>query len=413
MKKVKKYVQMKRKELDYLMVSCSSLPLPRPRSYQIAKLLAHIKGDYILITADHSNPEDIDTSLDCFYSTPSEQKIIVNERAGSFLKKILFRFFPILGQLPDKHIFWFLSVVNAVKKIKLQIKPKVIVAFSTPRTDLLIGVKLKNIFKVPLVVHFSDPWVDNPYVTYTGFKKWVNSYLESLVMKNSDLILFTNEDQRALVMRKYPSHIQDKSRVIAHCYDERLYSAPQKDSGKFIIRHVGNLYGQRSPVPFLLALSSLVNDRPDIKNRLLVEFYGQISPQHQGAIASCSLEGIVEIMPSVPYYQSLQLMAGSDLLLLIDAASAHNTFFPSKLVDYMGARKNIIGITSLSGPSAEIIAAYGGKTFQHDQIDELRDFLSHILQQDTSFTPNDNELKKYKASTVAAEFETMINNSAR
>ena len=382
------------KKFDFLIVSFATIPLPRPRSYQIAKLLKNLKSSYFVITSDYSKSRNLDFSLDSYFATDGENILRVKDNSDTTPARILFKITPALKQLPDNHWLWAPSLISQAKKLKKKIEPKVIIAFSRPETDLLIGIKLKKIFEVPLVVHFSDPWVDNPYVRYTRFTKWANSMLESRVIKNAELILFTNEDQQKMVMKKYPEYMREKARSIAHCYDETLYNREPKESDRFVIRHIGNLYRHRSPEPFMKAIHLLIKTHHDLEGRIFVEFYGETSEDFQKSIRSHSLDHIVKLKPSVPYLESLKLMSNADLLLLIDGESAHNTFFPSKLVDYMGAKNNILGITSTNGHSSRIIKAYGGRVFSHNRIDAIKDYLFSIVKDRSNFQPNINELKK-------------------
>lgn len=399
---------MEETSIDYLIVSYASLPLPRPRSYQIAKLLTHLKGKFLLLTGEYTKLERLDLSLGGYQKNVAGNTTRIKDKFESSIGSFLFSLIPALNKLPDKHLFWTLFLTRHAKKLKERVKPKAIIAFARPHSNLLIGVKLKKIFDAPLIVHFSDPWVDNPYVKYSSFLKWANSIMEYKVVRKADLILFTNEDQQKLVMRKYPLHIQEKARHIAHCYDESLYCAEKMETDKFVIRHIGNLYKQRSPEPFLKAVHHLIENYPDLQNQFLIEFYGQISEEIHKSIEAFSLEHTVKVKASVPYLESLKLMARSDLLLLIDAESSHNSFFPSKLVDYIGAKKMIMGITSPTGPSARIIQSYGGSVFSHDQVGSMKEFLFTCVKQKKEFHPNVNELMKYSASNVAAEFEEMV-----
>jgi hypothetical protein len=54
-------------------------------------------------------------------------------------------------------------------------------------------------------------------------------------------------------------------------------------------------------------------------------------------------------------------MVMTDVLLLIDAPSESgvNPFLASKLIDYLGAGKPILGITDVKGTSADILRKYG------------------------------------------------------
>jgi len=398
--------------VDYLIISYASLPLPRPRSYQVAKLLKHLKGTFLLITSESSRARNLDFSLDSYLNNVENNTLRVRDKSDSSAARMLFNIIPALSQLPDKHLMWIPSVITLAKRLKKKILPKAIIAISRPETDLLIGMKFKKIFSVPLVVYFSDPWADRPYTHYTRFMKWVNSALEAKVIRNADLILFTNEDQQNMVMQKYPEYIQRKSTSIEHCYDETLYPRCVNKEGRFVVRHMGNFFNYRSPEPFIKAIHLLVKDNPDLERQLLVEFFGQRPVEVQKYIEELSLDHIIELKASVPYLESLKLMSSADLLLLIDTESEHdtfyNTFFPSKLVDYMGAKKDILGIASKNSPSARIIKSYGGQVFSSRQVEDIAKFMLTAIRYRRVFRPNLSELKKYEAGTVAYEFEKIV-----
>ena len=395
--------------IDYLIVSFSTLPLARPRSYQIAKLLKYLKGSYFILTSDCAQARGLDDSLNRYAGYTDDNVHRVKDLSGGKVVKTIFEICSVLNHLPDNHWLWGYSVASLAKKMKKKLSPKIIIAFSRPETDLLVGVKLKKIFDVPLVVHFSDPWVDNPYKNYNFLERWVNKKLESKVMKNADLIFFTNKDQKNLVMQKYPENIQKKSKTIPHCYDEALYDCSMNNNTeRFVIRHIGNLYGQRSPAPFFKALSSMVEEYPELKNKIIVEFFGQVGKETVKAISLYSLEQIVHIRQSVLYKKSLELMSDADLLLTIDAESEHNLFFPSKLADYIGAKKNILAITAAKGPTAIIVKKYGGKVFAHNDIEEIKNFLVLTITNQLEFTPDNAEYCRYNAKSVAYDFESML-----
>ena len=398
--------------VEYLIISYSSLPLPRPRSYQIAKVLKHLKGSFLLITSECSIAKNLDFSLNSYIKNIEDNTLRVKDYSESLVASMLFNLIPPLSQLPDKHLMWAPSVITLAKSLKKTIAPRVIIAFSRPETDLLIGIRLKKIFSVPLVVYFSDPWADKPYTHLARFMKRANSRLEAKVIKYADLILFTNEDQRKLVMQKYPEYLQEKARSIAHCYDETLYFFEPKKSDKFVVRHMGSLFKYRSPKPFIKAVQLLLKTHPDLKRQLLVEFYGQLPTEDRKLIKALAIEDIIMVTPTVTYLESLKLMCSADLLLFIDAESEHNTFyntfFPSKLVDYMGAKKNILGITSKNSPSAKIIKSYRGQIFLHSQIDAIKEYLFAMVKHHNNFQPSINELKRYAAPAIAYEFEELV-----
>jgi glycosyltransferase involved in cell wall biosynthesis len=382
----------------------------------VAKLLKHLKGTFFLLTCDHSRSENLDFSMASYLDTVENNTVRIKDKSEGFAAKMLLNLIPAASQLPDDHLLWMRPIYKTAKRLKAEVRAKVIVAVSRPETDLLIGMRLKKLLGIPLIVYFSDPWADKPYPDDNRFLKWANLRMEGKVIKGADLVLFTNEDQQKLVMRKYPEHIQRKARSINHCFDEMLYPPSASTNDRFLIRHIGRFFKYRSPDPFIRAIHQLVKDNPKLESKLLVEFYGPLPAETLKTIRTHSLERIIKAKPSVPYLESLKLMASADLLLLVDTGSEennfYNTFFPSKLADYMGAKRNILGIASENSPSARIIKLYGGLVFGHEEINRIKKSLYELTQHGGRFLPNRTELSKYSAESTAKEFERIAETIA-
>ncbi len=70
--------------------------------------------------------------------------------------------------------------------------------------------------------------------------------------------------------------------------------------------------------------------------------------------------GLVSLCPPVGYLEALALARDSAALLVIDAPSrSESIFLPSKLVEYIGARRPVWAITP-PGTSADLVAEWAG-----------------------------------------------------
>ncbi len=70
-------------------------------------------------------------------------------------------------------------------------------------------------------------------------------------------------------------------------------------------------------------------------------------------------EGLVDFQRTVGYEESLDLMTSAHGLLVIDAPAAESVFLPSKLVDYIGAGRPVLGMTP-PGTATRLITELGG-----------------------------------------------------
>jgi hypothetical protein len=137
---------------------------------------------------------------------------------------------------------------------------------------------------------------------------------------------------------------------------------------------------------------------------------------HLGSILSKLPEGLVRLVSSVEYVESLKLMAASDLLLVIDAPFEISVFLPSKLIDYVGAGRPIFAVTP-PGTSAELVSQYGGVAADPSDTENIADKFANVLNQlktnRMANMINSGLRNEYSAVRVAADFDKMLSSAAR
>ena len=271
------------------------------------------------------------------------------------------RFVPLYGAMPDEFRRWVPRAVGATlaKLAETGFRPDIVASFGEPMSDHLVGLELKRRLGVPWLAHFSDPWSDNPFRAGRFLTRPIDRSLEARVVEAADRVVFTSNETRDLVMRKYPAHWRMKTAVLAHAYDPALYPPSAAKDRTIVVRHIGSFYGRRTPLPLLRALLAI--DRRTLDG-VRFELVGRTPlwlPFHPAWRALP--DGLVRREGFVPYSRSLSLMSASDLLLVIDAPSELSVFLPSKLIDYLGARVPVMGIVP-PGTSASLLHRMGGIT---------------------------------------------------
>jgi hypothetical protein len=89
-----------------------------------------------------------------------------------------------------------------------------------------------------------------------------------------------------------------------------------------------------------------------------------MAPEHADFICREGLAGVVSVRETIPYLESLAAMKLADALLLLDAPLTNkkqSVFLPSKLVDYLGSGRPILGITPPAGASARVLRETGNQ----------------------------------------------------
>lgn len=252
----------------------------------------------------------------------------------------------------------------------------VIYSRSHPGASHILAYKIKKKLHKPWVAQFSDPWTRNPYHKNHSFlRKAFDRRWERKVVKFADVLVFPTREIQEMYCATYgQAYIESKSIILPHHYTPEFYQggmAVRSATGDTIsFSYFGDFYGARSPEPFLAGLRYVISLHPELATRMKVTFYGNVESKFDPLLQQSP---IPINRDKVPYRESLQHMMNSDVLLLVDAPSENgvNPFLASKLIDYLGAGKRILGITDLRGTAADILRKYGHHVVSPHGIEDI------------------------------------------
>jgi glycosyltransferase involved in cell wall biosynthesis len=264
--------------------------------------------------------------------------------------------------IPDENTGWFPFAVRKGEKIIKKENIDIIYATAPINTSLLIGYLLKKKTGKPLVVDYRDPWTQNVFANYpTKFHRRIEKIMEKLVLTAADYIIVTTEPMRLKLVKKYP-FTKGKIGTITNGFDPEDFDGLTRKDGKekFIITYAGSLYGLRTGKYFFAALKELLEEKPELKSKIQVLFAGPPSKQVALLIEKLGLQSVVKLLGYKSHRESLQLMANSDVLLLIIAAEESYDektgplMIPGKIFEYFGAKRPILALVP-QGITAEMI----------------------------------------------------------
>jgi hypothetical protein len=282
-------------------------------------------------------------------------------------------------------------------------------------SDHLIGLELKKRHALPWMAHFSDPWTDNPFKKYNWLTRRANVALERSVMETADLLLFTSQETIDLVMTKYEESLRTKARVVPHSYEPSQYPASVTDS-RITIRFLGDMYGPRTPRPLFGALLNILREHEAALEGVCFEFVGSMCELNPSALGFDELPaGLVVLRDTVRNQESLNLMTSADGLLVIDAPATMSVFLPSKLIDYIGAGKPILGITP-PGTASRLITELGGLTADPSNTCQVMDAVVSFIQllrkrRNSSLSSPwgvESVRRRYETQYVADDFSKLV-----
>lgn len=351
--------------MDLLAVSYMLPPNLYPQAIQVGRMLHNLPARIGVVCGQ---VHQFASGLDCYPDFESRLsyrlEVPFTPRLSGWAHRLAVYGMPLYARSPDEFKSWVPDAEKAVLDhfAKNPDRPQALLTFGEPMSDHLLGLRLKQKLALPWVAHFSDPWSDNPFRRRFPLANFLNRRYEAQVVRHADRVIFTSQETLDLVMRKYPDEWRAKVRVLPHGFEPALYGERQREGDdSIVLRYLGNFYGNRSPLPLFKALAILNRESPSLLEGVRVELVGHVPARMFMNSAYKSLPaGLVQTVSTVPYRQSLRLMADADLLLVIDAPEDVSVFLPSKLVDYLGAGVPILGIVP-PGASAKLISRMGGE----------------------------------------------------
>lgn len=407
-----------------LAVSFSYPPKQEPRAIQVSRLLKHLNASTVLVCEGNGTERtnsaglgDLESFLQLTLRVP-----LATSPGRDLLNRLSRRvYLPVWSRTPDQLGPWKKPVVKAIDDLMSThaFQPDVLVTFAFPLVDNIIGLELKRRFNLPWLAHFSDPWVDSPFRTDDLLTHALNARLEHSVIERADRLVFTSSETANLVMQKYDPALLSKVRIVPHAYEPELFqSAPTNGEGRLIIRYLGDLYQSRTPKPLFKALEILAVSDPELLQKFRFEIVGDVHELNLEQMGVSRLpDGLVVFRPRVNYSESLSMMTSASGLMVIDAPVPKNSesvFLPSKLIEYVGADRPIIGLTP-PGTAAYLISRLGGWVADPgsaEQVAEVvRQFLSFVWDKrdDIETGWGRSEVREeFEAKAVARRFHEVV-----
>lgn len=317
------------------------------------------------------------------------------------------------------------SFYKQYKKVEklLHQKPDLIYSRSDPKSSALMAYHLKKSLNVPWIMHLSDPWSDCPLTPMSDYAKKKNVYWEKKCVELADIICLTSEPTIDLFVAKYP-HFKSKFKLYPNVFEILPITdlTPEDHSlttNKFRVVFTGAMVAERSPDYLLKPLSEIYAEFPEIGEKLEVILAGEADARSRSIMANYDLP-FVNWIGKVSYKRALALQRTADYLVAIDnpiSDPSKAVFFPSKLLDYMLARKRILAITSERSATSKVMRYLKGDVFQHHDSDRIKHAIKRAFDAfsigDTDYLlstePPVEYEAKFNADRLYREIKNLVN----
>jgi hypothetical protein len=336
--------------MKLLAISGAAPPQLSAQAIQVARLLYHLDADVTLLhRRDRLLADRFDQYPDFFHRVAAH--VLADPPTTGPCRRAAVRALALCGaRLPDAWSGAALPV--ALERIRAA-RPDVLASFGPGMSDHLLALALKRHTGLPWLAHMSEP----------GQCVGASAAHERRVLAHADQLLFPSAHALARVMARHPPAWRVRAAVLPYAWDQGNFSspltgpAPADAHGRYVVRFLGACTGARSAQPLVAALARIAATRPRHLDHVRFELIGPVaSSAHDAGARKALPAGLLTVRGAVGYRASLQLARDAAALLVIDGPGAG---LPSNLIDYIGARRPVWGITP-PGPGADLIAEWAG-----------------------------------------------------
>jgi glycosyltransferase involved in cell wall biosynthesis len=349
-------------------------------------------------------------------TTPTAPTIAAPSKP-SFLKRALQDLL-----LPDPQVTWLPILTRAARHIVRYRKIDLVLITAAPYSNVLVAERLRKAFpNLPIVLDFRDEWLATAFdvaafqfSSSSAKAKTFARNAEANAVKAATAVVSVTEAADREIRARYPQQPDSKFLYIPNGFDAtrlRRSSEPPtpRADGKILITYVGSIYGSTEPTRLVEALQSLP---PEIKNRFLFRFIGQIEDAYRGTLLS--LGEMVELRGFLPQHEALAAMNDTDYVLLI---SHDRLNISAKFYDYIGAGKPILACVHPDGDIRlrleELRAGWWADNANAASMRQL--FLDAAARGPSlgdSFRPDVEKIATYERKPIARNYAALLHSIA-
>lgn len=282
--------------------------------------------------------------------------------------------------LPDPRKGWNKYALKKAVELIQEFHIDTVVTTSPPHSTQLIGLKLKQKFKIRWIADLRDPWTDIYYYNqfkHTALARKIDLKFEREVVENADLLITVSEDVKRIFAEKSKQSIANKIIVIPNGYDEEDFSINNIPvESKKVITYSGTISEAYDVDGFLKALSQIDHS---MRSQILIRFVGKVPHSIEQKFWATGFE--IELAGYVDHPKSIEFLLRSDLLLLVIPKVKNNRgILTGKFFEYLASQKPVLAIGPTDGDLAKIIRnTKCGELFDYEDSEGMFDFIQHSL----------------------------------
>ena len=313
--------------------------------------------------------------------------------------------------IPDNKKSWAKKAYKVAAELLSKEKFDIIYTSIPPYSSFITAAKLKKEFNIPLFVDYRDLWFNSQFSFYpTPYHRIKHKKLEYNSLRSADKVITINRKIKEKMLLTYPFLSYNDILIIPHGFDPEDFeknTAIPRNSNKMRITYSGIFYDAITPEYFIKAFKKLSEERPDIAANIELEFIGLLRKEYKKLITELGLGEYVIDNGYLEHDQVIKKLKSTDVLwFMIGKMKSGDTISTSKLYEYFGTRKPILGCIP-EGAAAYALQEYKASFIVDPyDIDAIKNELvkiNELFRNNKLPVPHEDVVEKYNRKNLTEQ----------
>jgi glycosyltransferase involved in cell wall biosynthesis len=317
---------------------------------------------------------------------PGGTAALIEQRPRSALKEAILDW---MFAFPDRSASWIAPAVARIMSMNEQRRPDIVIATGGPWTNFVVGRMLASRLGCPLIIDYRDPWTCNPYYSFSAqFLTEKACRLEKAICKSASRVITNTEELKARLCVEYPE-IEHKCIAISNGFDAEILGieeakanypvAQQRPTAGYELCHFGTVYGKRTPVKLLQALSELYQAGAVKPQQLRLRFVGAWESTDDACnrlAQDLEKQGLLRRESPMSHQLCVGQMKQASVLLVVQPESPLQV--PGKIYEYIAVGRPLL-LVGGEGATAGLVRRHNLGLTCPNEVTELKHILLRLV----------------------------------
>ncbi len=302
----------------------------------------------------------------------------------------------------DRYLADVPAGLRAARALVAAHRPDALHVIADPWSPLIAADRLARETGLPLIVDFRDPWSQHaakmalrPAPARAALRAF-----ERRLFAGAAAVVLNTEAARDAYAAAYAADVPaERFTAIRNAFDEGLFSPGEAAlPPAFTVAYFGRFRRFVEPDALLDGFRRFVTARALDSTSARLRFIGGLDPEHRVRVQDFGLDAFVDVVPAVPFRDSLPHLRSAHVLAMVIEPDSHLQI-PGKLYDYLCARRPILSISANPEADRIVMGAGAGLCARHGDPADVAAKLGRLF--DAPFAVTAEGVERYSARTQA------------